>query len=694
MLAPADTPRVKVVSRPLFRIDPGWLFVIAGLAMLSAVIVLPGRRAVHDMREQLRVLKDQEALAFERLNAYEQFVQSLRQGDEQVIRRLAASHLNLVPEGQTAVMLAESLDQTVPEWIDETVDVSPSHETPYDETLLVRLSEGKHRLWLLCGSVLVIFFGLLMGPDFESRARAGAARSPRSKDSDDGDRDTRGDTDSADPNLTEGTATGLAAEQWDDGPAATATLEPDEGAAGEPEAGLFGAWETDEITEEADGDEVNDAVDELADEVVAEATDELEDDEVEEAVDELEADDVEKAVDELADEEVAEATDQLDDDEEVADDLESDEVEEAVDELEGDDVEEATDELEDDDEEVADDLESDEVGEGTDALQKNEAEDSFDQLEHALGDLTPAVAADIHTEVSTDDSRRSDCGGSSDELAASVFAAQGVVRDHAPVSSADARLPEFSGDATSDSPSAVEVKATQRHGELSLGSDAAEPRTPEPPLGTSSPDAQPELPEQSAQSDQPAPRSQLSSREVSPAKKSRRTKRRRHRSLEVIEDSAPEFTETLAPHSEMVAQSSEKSDDEDAVEFVGPEADAHVESDLSELQEPSLRFEDDPGEEAADPPDDDLAAEASDGRVEELDAEVAEADVEDVDDIEDRDVQRDVDSDDEVVSLVDEMGESPDFDDLMLALDADEPPSAERDSDESRRGRRSPPTPD
>jgi hypothetical protein len=187
---------VIVAPRPLVRIDAGWLFVIGGLAMLVAVVLLPGRRAVHEMREQLRVIKDQEIYAYQRLNAHEEFLAGLRSGDQQIIRRLAASHLNLVPEGETAIMLAASLDQTVPDWIDETVPFEASRPGPYPDTLLIRLAEGRHRLWLLCGSVLVIFFGLIMGPDFDSRPK----RLPVSQEADgEGDGTAAGPRDDAHP---------------------------------------------------------------------------------------------------------------------------------------------------------------------------------------------------------------------------------------------------------------------------------------------------------------------------------------------------------------------------------------------------------------------------------------------------------------------------------------------------------------
>lgn len=162
---------MTVVSRPLFRLDAGWPFVLAGLVMLVAVVVLPGRRGVHDMRAQLDLLQTQEVVTIERLNAYTQFLDGIRSGDPQLLRRLGASQLNLVPDGETPILVAASLDQTVPAWIDQTVAPVSVRDRPYADTLLIRLAEGQWRVWLLAGSVFVIFLGLVLGPDMASRPR-------------------------------------------------------------------------------------------------------------------------------------------------------------------------------------------------------------------------------------------------------------------------------------------------------------------------------------------------------------------------------------------------------------------------------------------------------------------------------------------------------------------------------------------
>ena len=164
---------MSAVSRPLFRIDAGWPFVIAGLALLVAVAVLPAKRGVHEMEGQLASLRDHEAYRFERLNAFTEFLELLEEGDPQLVRRLAASQLNLVPKGETPILLASSLDQTVPGWIDDTVEFRMTEIAPYPDTLLIRLAEGQWRVWLLGGSVFVIFIGLMLGPDMATPRRRG-----------------------------------------------------------------------------------------------------------------------------------------------------------------------------------------------------------------------------------------------------------------------------------------------------------------------------------------------------------------------------------------------------------------------------------------------------------------------------------------------------------------------------------------
>lgn len=125
------------------------------------------------MRDLLNEQRDREALAYARLNAYSTFLQEVNEGDPQLIRRLAASQLNLMPKGEMPLILSESLDRTVTEWLDDTVEVAATPPEPAIDTLLTRLASGPFRMWLLGGSVFAIFLGLIFGSPSERTSVAG-----------------------------------------------------------------------------------------------------------------------------------------------------------------------------------------------------------------------------------------------------------------------------------------------------------------------------------------------------------------------------------------------------------------------------------------------------------------------------------------------------------------------------------------
>ena len=69
-----------------------------------------------------------------------------------------------MPSGGTPILAAESLDAGVTDWIEATVEFSPSTPAPYPDTLLTRLATGPRRLWLLAGGAMCVFMGLMLGP--------------------------------------------------------------------------------------------------------------------------------------------------------------------------------------------------------------------------------------------------------------------------------------------------------------------------------------------------------------------------------------------------------------------------------------------------------------------------------------------------------------------------------------------------
>ncbi|MGA1266806.1 MAG: hypothetical protein ACO32J_06465 [Phycisphaerales bacterium] len=152
-----------VRTAPLFRPDAGWLFTLAGLAILVAAALLPAERDLHDLRQQLARIEWRESANLQRMRAYERFRRDLSAGDPSLLRRLAASQLNLMPEGQSPLLMATSIAHTVADWVEASVAVDPFEPQPLPDTLLGRLAAGQGRLWLMAGGAMSVFVGLVMG---------------------------------------------------------------------------------------------------------------------------------------------------------------------------------------------------------------------------------------------------------------------------------------------------------------------------------------------------------------------------------------------------------------------------------------------------------------------------------------------------------------------------------------------------
>lgn len=150
-------------TAPLFQIDPGWLFTIAGLAVMVSAALLPAELDLHDLRQQRAAIAARENWNRERLAAYDRFLSELDRGDPSLLRRLAASQLNLMPKGEQPLLMATSIEHTVSDWIEATVPAMEFQPQPAPDTLLARLAEGQRRLWLMAGGAMSVFLGIVLG---------------------------------------------------------------------------------------------------------------------------------------------------------------------------------------------------------------------------------------------------------------------------------------------------------------------------------------------------------------------------------------------------------------------------------------------------------------------------------------------------------------------------------------------------
>jgi len=168
-------------TRPLFRIDPGWLFVLAGLCVCAAGVLLPAQADLAALEEQLHHLQAEEARAYQRLAAHADFIDLIERGEPAIIKRLAATQLNVAPAGDKPLLLAAREAAPVTQWIDSTVhsDIRPMRLT--GPSTLSRWATGSSRLWMFGGGIMAVFIGLLLSPEGSRRARrasASAAASP------------------------------------------------------------------------------------------------------------------------------------------------------------------------------------------------------------------------------------------------------------------------------------------------------------------------------------------------------------------------------------------------------------------------------------------------------------------------------------------------------------------------------------
>ena len=150
------------------RFGPGWLFVIAGLALCAAGILIPAQSDLQHLQNQRDQLLHEEAILSQRIEGRAQFLDQVERQDPALIKRLAASQLNLIPAQGTAVLLAPSVSAPMDEWVDATINTQPIPNTATIQSTLSQLAQGRYRLWLLASGVVCAFAGLLLDPSFTS----------------------------------------------------------------------------------------------------------------------------------------------------------------------------------------------------------------------------------------------------------------------------------------------------------------------------------------------------------------------------------------------------------------------------------------------------------------------------------------------------------------------------------------------
>lgn len=148
---------------PAALFDPGWLFLLAGLALLGATAWITASNETAEARIARDRLLAAETHRQERIGRYEEFLGAMDQQQPALIESLAAAQLNQIPADRAAI------PGTVRDNLADA-SVFPALEPPalrlpakrdVDSRLSRLIASDTTRMILLAGSALMILIGLL-----------------------------------------------------------------------------------------------------------------------------------------------------------------------------------------------------------------------------------------------------------------------------------------------------------------------------------------------------------------------------------------------------------------------------------------------------------------------------------------------------------------------------------------------------
>jgi hypothetical protein len=159
---------IRRAGQPLFRFDPGWLFLIAGMVIIGLTVLIP---AQHDLdialwqRERAATIERHRQ---ERIDHYAAYLKALDRGDDTVVMSLAAVQLNKSPVNVVPLPGHVTADPTgvsasIFPHLEPAPPVLPGKPVvTARSSILARWTiNDRTRLWMLAGGVLCVLIGLL-----------------------------------------------------------------------------------------------------------------------------------------------------------------------------------------------------------------------------------------------------------------------------------------------------------------------------------------------------------------------------------------------------------------------------------------------------------------------------------------------------------------------------------------------------
>lgn len=157
------TGTIHAQRAPISYLDPGWLYLLAGIALVAATIIIPAVRDLDLVRHQRDRALAMEQHRIERLKRYEDYLGALERREPALIMALAASQLNQIPRGRTLIL--DTPDPALPSAsvfaeLEPAPPRLPVYQAP--NSILYRWTTSEQaRPWLLVAGSICMLMGLM-----------------------------------------------------------------------------------------------------------------------------------------------------------------------------------------------------------------------------------------------------------------------------------------------------------------------------------------------------------------------------------------------------------------------------------------------------------------------------------------------------------------------------------------------------
>lgn len=166
--SPLVNPAAARPPSPIALFDPGWLFLVAGIGILAATVLIPAGDELSAVRLQRDRALTVERHRADRIARYTEYLDALNREEPSLVMALAQSQLNQIPQGRSLIIEQPQplIGGSAPASASVFGDLEPPppklpEAIPVNSILERLAGSDAYRPLLIAGGALCLLLGLL-----------------------------------------------------------------------------------------------------------------------------------------------------------------------------------------------------------------------------------------------------------------------------------------------------------------------------------------------------------------------------------------------------------------------------------------------------------------------------------------------------------------------------------------------------